>query len=105
MSTEAQIFLEESWLSAARRPGARQEDDPGTEALVMTARDRPPLRRSPKRLLHDGFFASLTHAERSLYLFLVLTADRNGVSYYDQDRMAWCTDPSSPRWATKRLRL
>jgi hypothetical protein len=71
----------------------------------MTARDRPPFHRPPprpdrirstaggfaylpNRFLHDGFFTSLTHAERSLYLFLVLAADRNGVSYYGQDRIA-----------------
>lgn len=41
----------------------------------------------PNRFLHGGFFVSLTHAERSLYLFLVLAADRNGVSFYSQDRI------------------
>ena len=40
----------------------------------------------PNRFLHDGFLASLTDAERSLYLFLVLAADRNGVSFYHFDR-------------------
>jgi hypothetical protein len=41
----------------------------------------------PNRFLHGGFFASLNHAERSLYLFLVLAADRNGVSFYAYDRI------------------
>jgi hypothetical protein len=41
----------------------------------------------PNRFLHDGFFASLSHAERSLYLFLVLAGDRNGVSFYAYDRI------------------
>ena len=41
----------------------------------------------PNRFLHGGFLASLSHAERSLYLFLVLAADRNGVSYYAYDRI------------------
>jgi hypothetical protein len=41
----------------------------------------------PNRFLHDGFFASLNHTERALYLFLVLAADRYGVSYYGQDRI------------------
>lgn len=41
----------------------------------------------PNRFLHDGFFASLSDAERSLYLFLVLAADRNGVSFYAYDRI------------------
>ena len=42
----------------------------------------------PGRFLHAGFFASLHHRERSLYLFLVLAADRNGVSFYSQDRIS-----------------
>jgi hypothetical protein len=41
----------------------------------------------PNRFLHEGFFASLSHAERSLYLFLVLAGDRNGVSFYAYDRI------------------
>lgn len=41
----------------------------------------------PNRFLHDGFFASLTDLERSLYLFLVLAADRDGVSFYSYDRI------------------
>lgn len=41
----------------------------------------------PNRFLHDGFFASLSHAERSLYFFLVLAGDRNGVSFYAYDRI------------------
>jgi len=39
----------------------------------------------PNRFLRDGFLASLTHDERSLYLFLVLAADSNGVSFYRYD--------------------
>jgi hypothetical protein len=41
----------------------------------------------PNDFLHQGFFASLSHAERSLYFFLVLAGDRNGVSYYAHDRI------------------
>jgi hypothetical protein len=37
--------------------------------------------------LHQGFFASLSHTERSLYFFLVLAGDRNGVSFYAHDRI------------------
>jgi hypothetical protein len=43
----------------------------------------------PNRFLHDGFFTALTHHERSLYFFLVLAADRDGVSFYSYDRI--CT--------------
>jgi len=41
----------------------------------------------PNRFLHGGFFASLTHHERSLYLFLALAGDRDGVSFYAYDRI------------------
>lgn len=41
----------------------------------------------PNRFLHDGFFAALSHPERSLYFFLVLAGDRNGVSFYAYDRI------------------
>ena len=41
------------------------------------------------RFLRDGFFESLTHHELLLYLFLVLVADRNGLSYYSFDKI--CT--------------
>jgi len=41
----------------------------------------------PNRFLHEGFFASLSHPERSLYFFLVLAGDRNGVSFYSYERI------------------
>ncbi len=43
----------------------------------------------PNRFLHRGFLASLGQLERSLYFFLVLAGDRNGVSFYSYDRI--CT--------------
>ena len=64
----------------------------------MTA--RPPIRADrvrrigaqsfafiPHRLLRGGFLASMTPDERSLYLFLVMVADRNGISFYGYDRI------------------
>jgi hypothetical protein len=36
----------------------------------------------PHRFLRDGFFVSLTPDELRLYLFLILAADRYGVSFY-----------------------
>jgi hypothetical protein len=36
------------------------------------------------RFVRDGFWTSLTHHELLLYVFLVLVADRNGLSYYTQ---------------------
>lgn len=41
----------------------------------------------PNRFLHEGFFASLVHVERSLYFFLVIAGDRDGVSFYGPDRI------------------
>jgi hypothetical protein len=39
------------------------------------------------RFLHGGFFVSLEPVERSLYFFLVLAGDRNGVSFYAYDKI------------------
>jgi hypothetical protein len=41
------------------------------------------------RFLRDGFLETLTHHELLLYLFLVLVADRRGLSYYSYDKI--CT--------------
>jgi hypothetical protein len=41
----------------------------------------------PHRLLRDGFLSSLAPDEQRLYLFLVLAADRNGISFYSCDRV------------------
>jgi hypothetical protein len=41
------------------------------------------------RFLKEGFFYSLTHHELLLYLFLVLVADRDGLSFYGYDKI--CT--------------
>jgi hypothetical protein len=39
----------------------------------------------PHAFLRRGFFASLSHDERDLYFFLLLAADRRGVSFYHYD--------------------
>ena len=39
----------------------------------------------PHRFLFDGFLASLKQKELLLYLFLILAADRHGLSYYGYD--------------------
>jgi hypothetical protein len=41
----------------------------------------------PHRFLRDGFLATLAADEAALYLFLVLAADRNGISFYGYDRI------------------
>ena len=39
------------------------------------------------RFVRDAFWTSLSHHELLLYLFLVLVADRNGLSYYSFDKI------------------
>jgi hypothetical protein len=41
------------------------------------------------RFLRDGFWSSLSQHECLLYVFLVVVADRNGLSYYSYDKI--CT--------------
>ena len=41
------------------------------------------------RFLRDGFFTALSHHELMLYFFLILAADRNGLSYYSYEKI--CT--------------
>ena len=39
------------------------------------------------RFLQQGFWQSLNHHQLLLYLFLVLVADRNGISYYSYEKI------------------
>jgi hypothetical protein len=41
----------------------------------------------PHRFLREGFLCALTPTELRLYLFLVLAADRNGLSFYSFERI------------------
>jgi hypothetical protein len=41
------------------------------------------------RFLHDGFWTILDHHQLLLYLFLIVVADRRGLSYYSYDKI--CT--------------
>ena len=65
---------------------------------TRAVRNKPPLRTDrlrriagqsfafiPHRFRRDGFFASLAPAQLRLYLFLVLAADRDGISFYHYD--------------------
>jgi hypothetical protein len=56
----------------------------------------------PHRFLRDGFFASLRADERSLYLFLVLVADRDGVSFYAYDRICSALQVDLDRYLAAR---
>ena len=59
----------------------------------------------PGRFLHDGFFTSLSHAERSLYFFLVLAGDRRGVSFYSYDRICDALQMTPDEYVLIRNRL
>lgn len=39
------------------------------------------------RFLRHGFWASLNHGELLLYFFLILVADRDGLSFYPYDKI------------------
>lgn len=39
------------------------------------------------RFLRAGFWSSLSHVELLLYVFLVMVADRHGLSYYPYDKI------------------
>jgi len=41
----------------------------------------------PHRFLREGFLSALTPTELRLYVFLVLAADRNGLSFYGFERI------------------
>ena len=59
----------------------------------------------PNRFLHEGFFASLGHAERSLYFFLVLAGDRAGVSFYSYNRICATLEMSPDDYVVVRNAL
>ena len=42
----------------------------------------------PTRFLTGGFFASLSRHEKLIYFLLVLASDRDGLSYYSQEKMS-----------------
>jgi replication initiation and membrane attachment protein DnaB len=39
------------------------------------------------RLLRHGYLPIMTHEDQGLYLFLILAADRHGVSFYRKERI------------------
>ncbi len=59
----------------------------------------------PNRFLHEGFLAALTQTERSLYFFLVVAGDRNGVSYYHYDRICSTLELSADAYVKARNSL
>ena len=57
------------------------------------------------RFLHGGYFTSLGHHELLLYFFLVLVADRQGLSYYHYDKICSLLGISLDDYITARNQL
>lgn len=57
------------------------------------------------RFLRHGFFANLSHHEMVLYVFLVLVADRHGLSYYSFDRICALLNLSTDAYIAARNAL
>ncbi len=54
------------------------------------------------RFLRDGFWSSLSHHELLLYVFLVLVADRWGLSYYSFDKISSLVGISTDQYLLAR---
>jgi hypothetical protein len=48
---------------------------------------KPPFAWINRRFLFNGFLSELSPQENLLYFFLVLAADRDGLSYYNYDKI------------------
>ena len=57
------------------------------------------------RLLRSGFLPVMTHQDQSLYLFLALAADRNGVSFYRKEKICECLGLDFQQFEVARDRL
>lgn len=60
------------------------------KTLILPERQRvltPPFAWIDRRFLLNGFLAELSHHENLLYFFLVLAADREGLSFYGYDKI------------------
>jgi hypothetical protein len=61
-----------------------------SKSLINPAKRRvlmPPFAWIDRRFLFNGFLAELSPQENLLYFFLVLVADRDGLSYYSYDKI------------------
>ena len=57
------------------------------------------------RLLRGGYLTILTHEDQVLYLFLVMVADRNGVSFYRKEKICDTLDLDFQQFEIARDRL
>lgn len=59
----------------------------------------------PHRFLRDGFLSSLNRDELALYLFLILAANRHGVSFYGYDAICALVNMPLERYIQSRNNL
>jgi len=57
------------------------------------------------RLLRNGYLPVMSHQDQSLYLFLALAADRNGVSFYRKEKACDILDLDFQQFEVARDRL
>ncbi|MHC4753342.1 MAG: hypothetical protein ACYTFW_26195 [Planctomycetota bacterium] len=57
------------------------------------------------RLIRNGFFELMNHEDLALYLFLILAADRNGVSFYRKEKICDAVSIDFRRFEIARDRL
>jgi len=57
------------------------------------------------RLIRDGYLQVMTHEDLALYVFLVLAADCNGVSFYRKEKMCDLVALSFSQFEIARDRL
>lgn len=79
-----------------------------TKSLIVPERRRklaPPFAWIDRRFLFDGFLTSLSPLENLLYFFLVLVADRDGLSYYGYDNICGLLEISPDDYIQARNKL
>jgi hypothetical protein len=57
------------------------------------------------RLIRNGFLETMTHHDMVLYLFLILAADRNGVSFYRKEKICQAVSLDFSQFEIARDRL
>ena len=57
------------------------------------------------RIMRNGFMETMTHQDIALYLFLILVADTNGVSFYRKEKICQAVSLDFSRFEIAKDRL
>ena len=57
------------------------------------------------RIMRNGFMETMTHQDIALYLFLILAADKNGVSFYRKEKICQAVSLDFNRFEIAKDRL